>query len=78
MTEAKTTNEGTVSRINTAVSESGNRQADVKVLTTAKEVRQKTSEVLSEMDKLKNELIEITGGMEEGTPKGIDNEEKSS
>ena len=75
VSEAKATNEGTVSRINTAVSESGNRAADVQVLTTAKEVRKKTSEILAEMDKIKAELIEKTGGEENGVPLGIDNEE---
>lgn len=77
ISEAGVTNDGTVARINSAVSESGGRAADVKVLTTAKDVRKKTNEVLAEMDRIKAELVEGTGGVDEtGTPIGIDNEEK--
>src|SRR5690606_39726267 len=73
VSEAKATNDGTVARINTAVSESGNREADVKILNAAKQVREKTNQLLGEMDELKAELIEITGGLNEsGTPVGIE------
>lgn len=75
--EAKVSNEGTVTRINTAVTESGNREADVRVLTTAKEVREETDKLINEMDELKAYLIEITGGYtESGNLVGMDNEEK--
>ena len=75
--EAKSANDGTVMRINTAVSESGNRAADVEILTIAKEVREKTNQIIGEMDEIKAELIETTGGLNDsGTPVGIDNEEK--
>src|SRR5690554_3623220 len=75
--EAKVSNEGTVTRINTAVSESGNREADVRVLTTAKEVREETDKLINEMDEIKAYLIEVTGGYtESGNLVGMDNEEK--
>src|SRR5690606_6860963 len=77
VSEAEVSNEGTITRINSAVSESGGRDADVKVLNTAKEVREKTSAILADMEALKQEIITQTGGKDEaGTPVGIDNEEK--
>ena len=75
VSESEVSNEGTVTRINTAVSESGGRDADVAVLNTAKEVRTRTSEILAEMDALKKEIVANTGGTDEaGNPIGIDNE----
>lgn len=71
-------NNGTVGRIEAQVEESGKRQKDVAVLETAQEVRTETSKVLSELDKMKEQLIEATGDYEEDgvTPKGIKNMEK--
>lgn len=75
--EGKVRNNGTVSRISKAVDDSGNREADVKVLNTAKEVREQTSIVLKEMDAYKEEIVKVTGGiMEDGQFKDIANEEK--
>ena len=73
------TNEGnanTVSRIKKQVEEAGNRKSDVAVLATAQEVREATKNVLESMRSLKNDLVEVTGGLDEdGTPKNISDEE---
>ena len=70
-------NTGTIGRIDKAVQEAGNRTKDVNVLNTAKEVRGETTKVLAELDKLKQEIIDATGGLEEdGSFKGMKNMEK--
>ena len=71
-------NNSTVGRIESQVEESGKREKDVAVLETAQEVRTETSNVLSELEKLKDQLIKETGEYEEDgvTPKGIKNMEK--
>ena len=67
--ETSTTNANTVARIQKQVDEAGNRKADVAVLKTAEEVREKTKTVLENMQALKNELVEITGGVDPENPK---------
>ncbi|CAN5462979.1 gliding motility protein GldM [soil metagenome] len=58
-------NTGTVQRVQSSVSESGNRPNDVAVLKTAETVRAKTSEVLENLNQLKAQIIDITGGVDE-------------
>lgn len=71
-------NSNTVGRIESTVKDSGERQKDVAVLTTAQEVRTETSKVLATLDQLKDRMIKETGNYEEDgvTPKGIKNMER--
>lgn len=69
-------NGGTVKSIAATVNEKGNRKNDVDVLNRAKDVRAKTDAVISYVDKLKSEIIELTGGMEEGRLVGTKDMEK--
>ena len=52
--------------IQNTVSESGNREADVAVLTKAQEVRAATTKILKEIEVYKDELVERTGGIVDG------------
>ena len=52
--------------IQKTVSESGNREADVAVLTKAQEVRAATTKILKELDVYKDELVARTGGIVDG------------
>ena len=73
----KVKNSGTVERIQAAVEDAGNRTEDVAVLKKAQDVRAKTSEVLSTLDKLKEEFVTVTGGLDEdGNYKGGKEEAK--
>lgn len=60
-------NGNTLRRIESAVEESGNRVADVKVLDKAKLIREKTREMIQELKGYKETFIEITGGINEDT-----------
>lgn len=62
---AKEQNGNTVMRIESAVEESGNRAGDVAILKKAKEIRQKTQEMVSELATYKEKFVEITGGYDE-------------
>jgi gliding motility-associated protein GldM len=76
--ETDVNNANTVSRISKQVDDAGNRAADVKVLKTAQEVREETKKVIAEMQSLKDELVEMTGGMDPehpNTPKNVSDEE---
>lgn len=76
VSEGVTKNSGTVQRVQSAVDESGNRAPDVAVLKKAETVRAKTSEVLENLVKLKEEIVAETGGKDEdGTYIGVKDEE---
>ncbi|MGM0580076.1 MAG: gliding motility protein GldM [Bacteroidota bacterium] len=68
---AKEQNGNTLSRIEGKVEESGNRPDDVKILDQAKEIREKTRDMIAELKTYKDTFIEITGGYnEEGEMEG--------
>lgn len=48
------------------VDDTGNRDADMKVVKAAQEIRAEATKVLSELSNLKDTLVTITGGYEEG------------
>lgn len=74
---SKIKNNNTVDRIKAAVEDAGNRKEDVAVLQKAREVREKTNQVVNILDSLKSTFVTITGGLEEdGTYKGIKNEDE--
>jgi len=54
-----------VQGIQSVVDEKGNRSQDMKVLNTAKEVRKKTIETIQYAKRIKREIIEYTGGIDE-------------
>jgi len=58
-------NGATVQSIANAVEEKGNRSDDVAVLKKAQEVRDKTNEIVKYMNKLKDDIVEYTGGTDE-------------
>lgn len=62
---AKEQNGNTLRRIENTVEESGNRADDVKILNTAKEIREKTRNMIAELKTYKETFIEITGGYTE-------------
>lgn len=66
--ETNVGNANTVGRIQTQVSDAGNRAADVKVLQSAQTVRERTREVLGNLNDLKEKLVEITGGYDPENP----------
>lgn len=59
-------NAATVKSISAAVEDKGNREADVAVLDKAKEVRERTDKIVSYMERLKKEIVDYTGGYDEG------------
>ena len=72
--EDRTKNDLTVAAISTAVSESGNRAADVAVLEKSRRVRTETEAVVRELNELKETFITETGGLDEnGEVKGKTN-----
>jgi gliding motility-associated protein GldM len=69
-------NQTTVQAIQQEVEKKGNREDDVKVLETAKDVRARTRELSKYIDETKKMLIEETGGIDEnGHYKGVKNED---
>jgi gliding motility-associated protein GldM len=62
---AKEQNGNTLRRIENAVEESGNRPGDVEILDKAKEIREKTRDMVAELKTYKETFIEITGGYDE-------------
>ncbi|WMN07978.1 type IX secretion system motor protein PorM/GldM [Marivirga arenosa] len=62
---AREQNGNTLRRIENAVEESGNRPDDVKILETAKAIREKTRDMVKELGTYKDTFIEITGGRDE-------------
>ena len=75
--DGQTKNSQTLAGIEKQVDESGNRPKDVAVMKKAKEIRKKTTEVLTQLETYKKEIIEATGGTDEdGNFVGVSNEEK--
>jgi gliding motility-associated protein GldM len=71
-------NSKTIQSIEATVAEKGNREEDVDVMNTAKEVRKRTGELRDYLDETKEILIEETGGYEEGVkdkPVGVKDED---
>ncbi len=69
-------NSGTVKRVEASVKESGDRKDDRAVLAKAEGIRQKTTEVITYIEELKEKIVEATGGRDkEGNLEGIKNEE---
>jgi len=66
---AKEQNGNTLRRIQNAVEESGSRPNDVKILDKAKEIREKTREMVKELATYKETFVEITGGRDPETNK---------
>ncbi|GAB3330082.1 gliding motility protein GldM [Marivirga atlantica] len=62
---AKEQNSNTLKRIENAVEESGNRPADVAILTKAEQIRKRTREMIEVLSGYKEQFIEITGGRDE-------------
>ncbi|MBO0935144.1 gliding motility protein GldM [Fibrella sp. HMF5335] len=71
-------NQETVEKIKQAVSKSGNRPADVAVMAQADQVRKTSSELVAEIDRLKQQItVEAGGGTDEqGNIKNLSEEEK--
>lgn len=71
-------NQETVEKIKQAVSKSGNRPADVAVMSQADEVRKASSQLISDIDALKQRIIADAGGGtdEQGNIKNLSEEEK--
>lgn len=75
--EGQTKNGETMASIEKQVDESGNRPKDVAVMKKAQEIRKKTSEVLSQLEVYKSEIVDATGGKDEdGNYVDVSNEEK--
>lgn len=74
--KSKVKNATTLAGIQTQVSESGNRGADVSVLKKAQLIRKKTTEVLTSLEGYKAGMLEMAGGLKEDgkTPLKIDDE----
>ncbi len=70
-------NGNTVERMQATVEEAGKRADDMSVLNKAKEVRKKTSEVLTMLEGYKEQFVNMTGGLDEDQNyRGIKNEEE--
>ncbi|MBV6643895.1 MAG: gliding motility protein GldM [Cyclobacteriaceae bacterium] len=59
-------NAQTLVGIKKAVDDTGNRDADVAVMTSSEELRAETKRVISELNEIKKAMIEMTGNYEEG------------
>lgn len=64
---AREQNGNTLKRIENAVEESGRRPGDVKILTTAQEIRKSTREMVAELETYKEKFVEITKGRDPDT-----------
>jgi len=60
-------NGATVNSITVAVEEKGNRDEDMAVLNKAKEVREKTDEIITYMNEIKLKIVDETGGVDPET-----------
>ncbi|GAB4010471.1 gliding motility protein GldM [Spirosoma sp. KCTC 42546] len=70
-------NQGTFDNIRATVEKSGNRATDLAIVKQADEVRKITSDVIGEIDKLKEQLVVAGGGRDEsGNIKNLSEEEK--
>ncbi|SMD35428.1 gliding motility-associated protein GldM [Reichenbachiella faecimaris] len=64
--------------IQKTVSDAGDREADVAVLTKAQEVRARTTKLLKDIEVYKDELVERTGGIVDGVYLGQKNIDEAS
>lgn len=62
---AREQNLGTIRRIQNAVEESGSRPDDVKILESARAIREKTKTMIAELEQFKTDFVEITGGTDD-------------
>ncbi|MCK8491177.1 MULTISPECIES: gliding motility protein GldM [Spirosoma] len=70
-------NQSTFDNIRATVEKSGNRATDLAIVKQADEVRKLTADVIGEVDKLKEQIIEAGGGRDEaGNIKNLSEEEK--
>ncbi|MDX2195831.1 MAG: gliding motility protein GldM [Cytophagales bacterium] len=61
--------------IEKAVADAGNKPSDIQVLTRAKEVRKEAQEIKDFIDKVREDIVKVTGGLEEdGSWKGAKEE----
>lgn len=76
--EASKVNQQTLNSIKATVEKSGNRAADLEVVKQADQVRKETSDVIAQIDALKQRIItEAGGGLDEtGVVKNLSEEEK--
>jgi len=65
VSEAGKRNSQTLQSIEKLVSETGNREADVKVMELAKEIRNEAAAIINELDTLKTYFVKVTGGIDE-------------
>ncbi len=63
--ESASANNQLVANIQATVTEKGNRAADIKALKKAQEVRTMTTELIKEMEDLKEQFVAETGGLDE-------------
>ncbi len=75
---ANKVNQSTIDNIRATVEKSGNRANDLAIVKQAEDVRKQTSDVIGEMDRLKQRIIaEAGGGIDEaGAIKNLSEEEK--
>lgn len=59
-------NAQTLASIRKTVEETGNREQDVKIVDAAEELRAEAARIVSELNLLKDTLVQLTGGYEEG------------
>ncbi|WP_080054934.1 type IX secretion system motor protein PorM/GldM [Spirosoma aerolatum] len=70
-------NQATVDNIRGTVEKSGNRATDLAIVKQAEDVRKLTSDMISELDKLKEQIVDAGGGRDEsGNIKNLSEEEK--
>ena len=70
-------NQSTFDNIRATVEKSGNRATDLAIVKQADEVRKLTADIVGEVDKLKEQIIEAGGGRDEaGNIKNLSEEEK--
>mgnify|MGYP006267918151 FL=1 len=76
VSDAVEKNSNTVRRIESSVSEAGNRKEDVAVLKKAEEVRAKSGEIIKRLEELREQFVVATGGKDDkGGYKGAKNED---
>ncbi|GAB3202831.1 hypothetical protein GCM10027293_30210 [Pontibacter aydingkolensis] len=66
--KTQTDNAGVLSNIKSAVDKGGNRSADARVMKSAEEIRQQTTELVTYIRSLREDLIKTTGGVSEDDP----------
>jgi gliding motility-associated protein GldM len=64
--KAETGNSQIIGKIEKAVDDGGNKAQDIKVLDKAKQVRAESQKIKSYISKLRKQIIDVTGGYEDG------------